>query len=188
VNGHSNDVRGLITRYLGAFTGSTSAPSVWLNTDNTFDHAVMQPLYFAVEDAQGQPVTAPARNDALLFVVIRADIRQRDPSLKAGFALFNQDSEHLLSSVTTDGPEEAWPELSGGEVELRCALPQRLLNEGIYRLELHCSLHNREWIVRPGHNSPAVQFEIQGGLSESPYWRHRRPGLLAPVWKWERGK
>ena len=64
----------------------------------------MQPLYFAVENSQGQPLTAPARNDASLFVVIRADIRRLDPSLKAGFTLFNQASELLLSSLTTDGP------------------------------------------------------------------------------------
>jgi lipopolysaccharide transport system ATP-binding protein len=106
--------------------------------------------------------------------------------LKVGFLLFNEDSELLLESLTTDGPEARWPRLEPGMVELRCALPRRFLNEGSYRLELHCSLHHREWITRPGQNSPMVHFEIQGGLSDSPYWTSARPGLLAPEWVWER--
>jgi lipopolysaccharide transport system ATP-binding protein len=60
------------------------------------------------------------------------------------------------------------------------------LNEGTYRLELNCSLHHREWIVRPGRNSPTVHLTIQGGLSDSPYWLNARPGLLAPDWQWDR--
>jgi lipopolysaccharide transport system ATP-binding protein len=188
VRGHGADVRGMITRHVGAVTDVESTPSVWVNTQNTLSHAVMQPLYFAVENSQGQPLTDPVRNDASLFVVIRAYLSRPDPSLKAGFALFNQDSEHLLSSLTTDGPEERWPKLSSGEVELRCALPPRFLNEGSYRLELNCSLHHREWIARPGHNSPTIHFRIRGGLSDSPYWLNARPGLLAPAWQWERSK
>ena len=185
VKGHSNDVRGLITAHLGGIGGDVSKPSVWTNNDNALDHAVMKPLYFAVEDSECRPLTGPVRNDASLCVVIRANLYRIDPSLKAGFGLFNADSEHLLSSLTTDGPEESWPKLRCGEVELRCALPKRLLNEGTYRLELNCSLHHREWIARPGHNSPAIYFTIRGGLSDSPYWLAARPGLLAPEWKWE---
>ena len=156
-----------------------------MNKDNALNHSAMQPLFFAVVNEQGEPLTAPVRSDALLFVVIRVEIRQLDPALNAGFALFNQDSELLLWSLTTDGPEDQWPKLERGVVEFRCALPKRFLNDGCYRLELNCSLHWRDWFVRPSHNSPAVHFEIRGGLSDSPYWTFARPGILAPEWKWE---
>jgi lipopolysaccharide transport system ATP-binding protein len=146
----------------------------------------MRPLYLGIEDAYGRPLMAPARNDEPLFVVIRADVRQLDPALCMGFALFNQDSQLLLWSLTTDGPEECWPRLQRGIVQLRCQLPKRFLNEGNYRVELNCSLHCREWLAQPGMNSPAVHFEIQGGLSDSPYWLYARPGILAPGWRWER--
>jgi lipopolysaccharide transport system ATP-binding protein len=182
---HGTDVRGIITRHLTGSNGHSSA-SVWVNRDNSLNHSAMQPRYFAVQNSRGEPLTAPVRNDEPLFVVIRADIRQIDPALNAGFALFNQDSEQLLWSLTTDGPEERWPKLDRGEVEFRCALPCRFLNEGTFRLELNCSLHHRDWLVRPGHNSPAVHFEVRGGLSDSPYWLSARPGLLAPELKWER--
>jgi lipopolysaccharide transport system ATP-binding protein len=180
------DVRSIITRYTGGADTGDDPASVWVNRDGGVDHPVMQPLYFAVENRQGQPITVPVRNDEPLFVVIRVDVRQVDPALCMGFALFNQDSQLLLWSLTTDAPEECWPKLQRGIVELRCALPQRFLNEGSYRLELNCSLHCREWLAQPGYNSPAVQFEIQGGLSDSPYWFYARPGILAPGWNWER--
>jgi lipopolysaccharide transport system ATP-binding protein len=179
------DVRRVIRHYLAGGTDGTMT-SEWRNTDNAFNHPAMQPLYFAVVDDTGRPLSAAVRNDAQLYVVVRAEVRQLDPALNAGFALFNQDSEQLLWSLTTDGPENEWPKLEKGVVEFRCALPKRFLNEGRYRLELNCSLHCRDWFVRPGHNSPSIQFEIQGGLSDSPLWTFARPGLLAPEWKWSR--
>jgi lipopolysaccharide transport system ATP-binding protein len=181
---HGRDVRGIILRYSSRSSGELA--STWVNRDDALNHPVMQPLYLAIHDEHDAPLTAPARNDEPLNVVIRADVRQLDPALCIGFTLFNQDSQPLLWSLTTDTPEHCWPRLDCGEVELRCALPSRLLNQGMYRLELNCSLHCREWLAQPGHNSPAVQFEIQGGLSDSPYWFYPREGILAPEWRWER--
>lgn len=183
---HGSDVRGIINRYLSGPSGGTAPVSEWVNPGHAFNHPTMKPLSFAVTDELGHALTAPARGDQPLAVVIRLDMRQVDPSFNAGFSLFDQDSRELLWSMTTDGPESAWPVLERGELTLRCALPRRLLNEGHYRVELNCSLHCRDWIVRPGHNSPAVYFEIRGGLSDSPYWISARPGILAPDWRWER--
>jgi lipopolysaccharide transport system ATP-binding protein len=181
---HSTDVRTVIARYLHVDNGARSA---WLNETNMFANTTIQPMYFAVETAEG-PMREPARGDAPIFVVIRAHVHRLDPAVKAGFKLFNENSQHLLSSLTTDGPEATWPKLDIGEIELRCPLPRRLLNEGTYRVELICSLHNREWIAQPGYNSPSIYFTIRGGFSDSPYWILSRPGLLAPVWRWERTK
>ena len=186
VSQKSDDVRSVIMRYLTGNTGRGGSSSSWKNDGKAHDHPVIQPLLFAVVNQHGGPLTSPVRNDEPLFVVIRADVKQLDPALKVGFELFNEDSKLLFCSLTTDGPEAEWPRLERGTVELRCALPRRFLNEGSYRLELHCSLHCREWIIRPGQNCPAVHFEIQGGLSDSPYWTSPRPGLLAPEWVWER--
>jgi homopolymeric O-antigen transport system ATP-binding protein len=181
---HSTDVRAVIARHLQMATDTGA--SVWRNEDNMFDNPAIQPIYFAVETADRQPLREPARGDTSLFVVIRAKVRQRDPAIKAGFVLYNENSLHLLTSLTTDSPEGTWPKLQMGELEVRCALPRRFLNEGTYRVELSCALHNREWIARPGYNSPAVYFTIHGGFSDSPYWLQARPGLIAPEWQWER--
>ena len=188
VKEHSRDVRAVVARHLGMATSDDRARSFWVNEDNSMNNPAMQPTYFAVENAAHEPLTAPARNDTPLFVVIRGNVRSLDPALRAGFVMRNQDSQLLLSSMTTDGPEATWPKLSTGEIEVRCPLPRRLFNEGTYRLELFCSLHHREWISRPGYNSPSIYFTIQSGLSDSPYWHTARRGLLAPEWQWQRTK
>lgn len=64
-------------------------------------------------------------------------------------------------------------------------MPKRFLNEGSYRIELIGSLHFREWILQPGVSAPSIYLTINGGLSDSPYWTVRRPGMLAPVFEWE---
>lgn len=185
VRHQGDEVRGIVTHYLRGSAAGDGVNSSWVNKDNLLNHVSMQPLFFAMVNEQGHPLTGPVRNDEPLFVVIRAEVRKPDPALNAGFAVFNQDSQLLLWSLTTDGPEESWPILDSGVVELRCALPRRFFNEGSYRLEMIASLHMRDWFIRPGYNSPAVHFEVQGGLSDSPYWTFARPGVLAPEWVWE---
>lgn len=186
VRDRSTKVRSVIASYLSRAGDGQATSSSWANHGNAFDHPVMQPLYFAVVDETGQPLTTPVRNDAPIFVMIRAEIRQLDPALNMGFSLFNENGQELLCSLTTDRRESKWPSLEPGLVELRCDLPIRFLNEGAYRLELFCSLHCRDWFVRPTHNSPSIHFSIRGGLSDSPYWTFARAGILAPEWSWVR--
>jgi lipopolysaccharide transport system ATP-binding protein len=52
-------------------------------------------------------------------------------------------------------------------------------------LEMIGGLHYRAWLFQPNVNAPSVTLTIQGHLSDSPYWISRRPGILAPVLKWE---
>jgi lipopolysaccharide transport system ATP-binding protein len=58
------------------------------------------------------------------------------------------------------------------------------LNEGTYRLELIGGLHHRQWFFEPGKSAPQIILNIQGGLSDSPLWTVKRPGLFAPVLPW----
>jgi lipopolysaccharide transport system ATP-binding protein len=180
-----SDVRRIITSYFDRSTSNNGSASQWRNSGSELDHHSSKPLYFAIRNASGVPLSAPVRNDEQLSIVIRAEVREPDPALNFGIALFNEDGQMLLWSLTTDGAVENWPRLEPGVTELRCMLPKRFLNEGRYRIELIASLHYRDWFVRPGFNSPAIHFEIQGGLSDSPYWMSARPGILAPSWEWQ---
>jgi len=188
LNEHGKDVRGIVGRYLARSTDNRAGVVEWVNDHDAYNHPEVQPLYFAITDEAGRPLTGPAANDRPLSVVVRTDVRHADSSLQVGFSLYSQDSRELLRSLTTDGPHAAWPKVERGLLEFRCALPRRFLNEGTYRLELIVALYGREWVVESGHNSPVLQFEIRGGLSDSPYWLRPRPGLLAPEWPWERTK
>lgn len=184
IQSQGSNVRELISDYLNS--GVEGEASVWQNKGNELSHSSMMPLRFSLHHADGTLLTGPARNDEPLFVEIEMDVRISDPALNAGFALFNQDSEQILWSLTTDAKEAEWPKLEKGVCRVRCWLPTHFLNEGHYRLEMIGSLHFRDWFIRPGNNSPTIHFEIRGGLSESPYWLTARPGSLAPVWPWER--
>ena len=100
-------------------------------------------------------------------------------------SIYSENDELLFWTLTSDQRKESWPSLAEGPVRLRMVLPQRLLNEGAYRIELLASLHFRTWLLEPRGNAPSVNFSIQGGLSDSPFWHSKRPGLLAPVLSWQ---
>ena len=135
--------------------------------------------------ADGQTLRGPVPVSAALQVTMEADIAQLDPALTMGFALFNDEGDQLFWSYFTDGPEASWPAIRTGRMVFRCLLPASLLNEGVYRVEMIGGLHHREWFLEPGKSQASVQFELQGGLSESPVWISRRPGILAPHLHWE---
>ena len=115
-------------------------------------------------------------------------MREADPALAVGYGLYTEDGQPLWQSYQTDEASDRWPVLEKGLIRLRSTLPARLLNEGRYRIEYICRLHNRMWLAEPGANVASIHFEIQGGLSESPFWMQARGGVLAPVIPWRRGR
>ena len=126
----------------------------------------------------------PLSNDADFWVQIEGVIETMDPALKLGFALYSEDGQQLFRSYQTDVSPERWPRLQKGNCVLRGKIPRRFLNEGVYRIELLALLHNRTWLLEPGANAPGIFLTIQGGLSDSPLWMVKRPGLIAPELGW----
>lgn len=139
-------------------------------------------------DGEGGALAMPARNDFAIWLEIEAEVQQQDSSLALGYALYADDGNLLYWSFCTDKPEPGWTPLAPGRHRLRTRIPSHLLNEGTYRIELIGGLHFEEWFFEPGTNTPHVHLTIKGGLSDSPQWTSRRPGLLAPVIAWERDK
>ena len=119
-----------------------------------------------------------------MWLCIDGEIQQTDTALNVGYALYSEAGHLLYWSFTTDGCPDKWPRLVKGPIRLKTRIPARLLNEGIYRIELLASLHFRKWLLEPGVNAPSILLTIQGGLSDSPLWMVRRPGQFAPVLEW----
>ncbi|MGH6875999.1 MAG: hypothetical protein ACREHV_01340, partial [Rhizomicrobium sp.] len=128
---------------------------------------------------------APFSNRYAVDVRIYGTVFRPDPALNVGIAVYADSGELLFWSLTTDEAEERWLSFQKGPMRLRIRLPARLLNEGDYRIELLASLHHRVWLCGPRGNAPSAMFSIQGGLSDSPYWDRKRPGLLGPVFGWQ---
>jgi lipopolysaccharide transport system ATP-binding protein len=139
---------------------------------------------FYLGDEHGNLAKMPIRNDDPIYVWIEGEIDQPDVALTVGYALYDDAGTLLYWSYQTDVAENLWPRLTRGRNVLRSRIPPRVLNQGTYRLELIISLHYRQWMSEPGNNAPAVELVIQGGLSDSPYWMEKRPGVLAPVCTW----
>jgi lipopolysaccharide transport system ATP-binding protein len=175
------DVAAAIKGYLYAQDGRPAGE--W--TSGAPGHACFAPRRLAVTSADGLPLQGAAPVSESLRLTMEADVEQPDPALTMGFALFDEEGNQLFWSYFTDGPEAERPVLAKGRVRLSCLLPPSLLNEGVYRVEMIGGLHYREWILEPGKSPVAVQFELRGGLSESPFWISRRPGILAPRLRWE---
>jgi lipopolysaccharide transport system ATP-binding protein len=181
----STDVRAVVTGYL---TDSPEGASVcaWENPGHALANPWFRPLRFFVGDERGRPLRPPVRNDAGMYVYVEGEVEQVDPALNCGYAIYAASGELLYWSLTTDGPEEQWPASARGKWTVRSPLPARFFNEGDYRLELIVALFGREYICHPGQNAPAVTLQIRGGLSDSPYWLWKRPGLLGPQLAWTR--
>ncbi len=187
VKRHGGDVRGVIKDYLFAADGVAEA-SEWVNAGGEYDNPWFKPRRFAITDEAGSLQPMPVANDADFFVHIEAEIRELEPALTVGYAIYSEEGVLLYWSYQTDRSESEWPRLHRGRCTLRSRLPKRFLNEGRYRLELIGGLHFRQWLFEPGVKAPSIQLSVQGGLSDSPCWMIRRPGVLAPALTWTAGE
>jgi lipopolysaccharide transport system ATP-binding protein len=180
----SKDVRAVIKNYLYGREGLPSQNS-WVNAGAEFDNMWLKPLRFYIADEQGHLLNMPIRNDQEAWVYIEADIKMLDPGLTIGYALYAEDGSLLYWTYQTDDAANTQIKLRKGHFTMRCRMPKHFLNEGSYRLEMIASLHYRQWLLEPGRQAPAIYLTILGGLSASPLWVIKRPGLLAPVIAWE---
>ena len=182
------NVRDITARYLQSdLNGEQAYWAPDTNMQNALRNPFCQPIEFYIGDKDGARLnnTTLANDDeAYVYLTFKAD--ELDSGFTTGYALYTDTGELLYWSYQTDVAEQDWPAIKVGMNTLRARLPSRLLNEGSYRMEWLASLHFRSWLFEPGRTAPALQFKIQDGLSDSPIWFSRRPGLLAPVLPWTR--
>ena len=178
----STNVHDTVRTYFADTAGNQS--SVWTNPGAEYANDWFRPLRLAVVDATGAPLDRPVANSSSVRVIIEGEVLRENPSLQVGVGVHTGDGDLLFWTTVQDVAEARWPALTRGRVRFLTTIPARFLNEGAYRLDLFLGLYHRLWIAEPGSRSPSVRFEIQGGLSDSPFWVERRPGLLGPVLPW----
>lgn len=174
-----------LAHYIGRLDGRRES-TAWTSGPGTFAHPCFTPLALALTDETGKRIESDVSANQAVYLQLDAQIRELDPALTVGYAIYDEQGETIYWSYHTDRAPEQWPVLELGRIRLRSQLPCRLLNEGQYRIELLGGLHCREWLFRPESGAPAVHLAIRGGLSDSPMWMSRRPGILAPSLTWER--
>jgi len=178
----SRDVQSVINQYL--FDQFTISEAKWENTGNEFINPSFIPKGIYIGNESGEKIRMPVKNNDDVWIHVIGEIKERDPSLTIGYCIYNEGGNLLYWSYHTDRNEISNQDLIIGENHLKSKIPKRYLNEGTYRIEFIGGLHFREWICEPGKNAPVIFLTIKGGLSDSPYWIAKRPGLFAPVMEW----
>ena len=181
---YSNQVGDVIKSYL-AGSQSDQNTGQWAVENHNYENPWFTPVKFFICNSAGEAKDQPISNDDPdVWLQIEGVVQQSNPSLTIGCAVYDNDSELLFWSYQTDQPEENWPKLKIGKNTFRCNLPPHLLNEGTYRIEFLAKLNFQEWLFKPGKDTPTITIAIRGGLSNSPLWITKRPGLLAPIFEW----
>jgi homopolymeric O-antigen transport system ATP-binding protein len=182
----SNDVNDVIQKYLSSNSNDIEK-SEWINSSMIFNDPHFTVTRFAIEDDSNKVLTQSMSNNDDVKIIIEGNVENIDKALQVGYALYNDEGSLIYWSLFNDGPEESWPKVEQGINKFVSYIPKRFLNQGNYRVDLIVALYFRYWIIEPNKNSPCIYFTIQGGLSDSPYWMIRRPGLLAPELGWKKG-
>jgi lipopolysaccharide transport system ATP-binding protein len=179
-----SDVRSVIRRYLYSGGAAPGSPE-WSDEGGRYANPYFTPRRFALTDGRGDTLAMPVRTDGEAYVLIEGDVERPDDSLTIGYAVYNEGGALIYWTYQTDSGESGRPQLRRGRNVIASPLPGRLLNEGVYRLEMIGGLHFRSWLFEPGRAVPEIYLDIKGGLSDSPYWMARRPGAVAPVIRWK---
>lgn len=178
-----NDVSGIVKWYLSRMPASQTTAS-WINCGNEYVNDWFRVNRLAVVDADGAELTQPVSNTLGVTIVIEGELLKLQDDLQLGYGIYSSDNQLLFWSTNLDSLSTTEKRACCGNVRLSTVIPPHFLNEGQYRVELFLGIYHRLWISEPGVNAPAVQFEIQGGLSRSSYWVERRPGYLGPIMRW----
>jgi lipopolysaccharide transport system ATP-binding protein len=182
--GVSSDVSDSISRYLNP-VGLQEMP-FWENANKRILTEFITAFRFFAKQNDTDRKLSEFRNDSPISIFVGGVVHRRHSALTAGIAVYAADGTLLFWSYTTDTDQPLWANLDQGPFLLTCEIPPHLLNEGTYFVEFIASIHHQTWLLKPGANVPRFQFSIRDGLSDSPIWSERRPGLLAPVLKWSR--
>ena len=178
------DVQKVIKNYIFD-EGSGVKTSRWVNSGNEFNNQWFKPQKFFIADGNGNKLFMPVENNSDMWIQIEGEVKFLDPLLTIGYAIFTEKGGLVYWSYHTDSSEDGWPKLKKGKCVLRSMIPKRFLNEGTYKVDLMISIHRRKWLCEPGINTTSIYLTIQGGLSDSPHWIEKRPGIIAPLLKWE---
>jgi lipopolysaccharide transport system ATP-binding protein len=180
---YGSNVHDIIKEYLTEPSERIFSPQ-WININDEFNNPWFKPQKFFISDSSGHHLENPVTNNREIWIQIEGIVEHPDPALAIGYSIMNETGIVLYWSNFNDLAENLWPKISSGKLKLRTKIPKRFLNEGIYSIELMSSLRCRQWILEPGKKLPSLNLIIKGGLSDSPYWTEKRPGVIAPLMEW----
>lgn len=180
----STDVYAVTSKYLFGDVRDSIRSEIRASDVPPLDNEFFTFQSFRVRNEDGVTIAGSVPASAKVFVEIGLRIKKLHAALSIGYAIANEAGETVYWTVTTDANDDFVADLKVGSVVLLTEIPPRFLNQGIYRLDFMAGLHYVGWLAEPGNASHAVFLRIEGGMSDSIYWRAHRPGIVAPVLPW----
>lgn len=179
----SSEVSLIIKKYQYGGEEMNSVP-VWINSNEISFDPCFDIKSVKLSHCNGEISSSIISKFDDINIEVEGDIVEINDNLSVGYAILSDDGRVVYWSFSTDMSEKNWPKLFVGKNRLFTKVPNKLLNEGEYSINIMVSVHNKRWIVPPGKLSSIIAFKIHGVLSESPFWYKKRPGIIAPVIEW----
>lgn len=186
----SQEPRQAVDAYLTRGKNDSQSTAVWEKSNDQFTNQWFTPRKLTICQSNGKPAETPFRYNDEIFVRIEGDVEQIDPATRIGFRLTDERETTIFISDYSDGAKDHSPQLKRGHNILQAQLPKGLLNEGKYKIHLnvkHPTSKSGEEaiIVDSKYGNIFVTFTIASGLSHSPYWHYKRPGIITPILPWK---
>ncbi|MEW5798823.1 MAG: ABC transporter ATP-binding protein [Bacteroidota bacterium] len=178
----SGDVDAVISRYEDI--GIEQQSSEWTNDDERDKKEAIWIQKIAIEDTAGVQKRSFLNSDD---IIVRFTVQVNDPHpyLKVGFDLL-KDGTPVFRTQQTDYPNQI-PLDKPGVYDVKCRIPQHLLNAGEYTITPLLSAHLIKSFMH--RFEPILKFEVTIDASLSDYYsvlsRQNHPGVVFPSLRWD---
>lgn len=177
----AGDVSTVIPEYL-SLSDATEIGSREVSIEEAAFHDL--PIAFKavrVLDSTGRP-RSDFINTESITVEMDVLLREYVPNLRIGFELKTYKNTILFRTFNNDIQEIMGDKSNAGLTYcLRATIPAKLLNAGIYYINLCAGIHNEKWLVK---DFPVLLINIAFEIPNSNYFGSSRPGDIAPILNW----
>ena len=149
-----------------------------------YDNEFFNLLEFEIVDADGKIVDDVMLNNEQYYVKIKFDLKKIHTGFCLGYSLYDKEGNVIYWSYPTDD-FNMYHEPQLGENIFFGEIPKNFVNEDEYYIYIQGGVHFQQWCINPAEKAPRKKIKIQGGLSDSPFWTMKRPGVCAPILKWK---
>lgn len=175
-----------VKRYLSINSESQLKRLEWISPKNElpFSETISIKSFYIRDNTTQKVVMDKIFSNKDYSVVIEANLNQSDSRLIFLVGFYSEEQELLFVTDVHDTGQHDFGKIEPGPLNISVALPNHLLLNGRYEIELLCALHHTGWILPPNNDS-RISFEHFKDYDKNPYASESRLGLLAPILSWD---
>jgi lipopolysaccharide transport system ATP-binding protein len=181
----SEDVDWVVGQYLTHFRNSDDIRSAWVfGLDHKKDHQLIPKRLF-MADNLGNQINREIASDELISIEIEFECLEPIFGLSIGYALYDENFNLIYMTYSNDSNLVESTKFEKGEYKISSLLPDNILNDGEYTLQLIAGIHNTRPIFSRETSDIFISLIVTGNKMRSSTWTSSRPSVIAPVIKWQ---